>query len=135
MAYVSNEASNDVSVVDLVRRAVVATIPVGNAPRKVAVQPGPIRQGGVPEPAPTAGRSVTIEGVTFADHGTLDVGDGGGGDPARGRLLLRPDLPARPAGQHVRLNVENLAGTLHNLSMPRSGSTAICRRSAMLPSR
>ena len=76
MAYVSNEASNDVSVVDLARRAVVATIPVGNAPRKVAVQPGPIRQAGppLPEPATTAGRSVTIEGVTFADHGTLDVG-------------------------------------------------------------
>ena len=51
-AYVSNEASNDVSVVDLVRRAVMATIPVGNAPRKVAVQPGPIRQASAPVPAP-----------------------------------------------------------------------------------
>src|SRR2546427_4000118 len=37
-AYVTNEGSNDVSVVDLASRT--ATIPVGNAPRKIAVQPG-----------------------------------------------------------------------------------------------
>ena len=112
IAYVSNEASNDVSVVDLVRRVVVATIPVGNTPRKVAVQPGP---------APSAGRSVTIDGVAFADHGTLDVG-------TAAEVTLRADdyyfaptfLRGRP-GQHLRLNVENLASTLHNLSMPSLG--------------
>jgi YVTN family beta-propeller protein len=123
IAYVSNEASNDVSVVDLARRAVVATIPVGNAPRKVAVQPGPIRQAGptLREPATTAGRSVTIEGVTFADHGTLDIG-------TAAEVTLRADdyyfaptfLRGRP-GQHVRLDAENLAGTLHNLSIPALG--------------
>ena len=42
LAYVTNEGSNDVSVVQLAGRKVVATIPVGNAPRKVAVQPGVI---------------------------------------------------------------------------------------------
>ena len=36
--YVTNEGSNDVSVVDLAS-GVTTTIPVGNAPRKVAVQP------------------------------------------------------------------------------------------------
>ena len=40
-AYVTDEGSNDVSVVDLGSQKVTATIPVGNAPRKIAVQPGP----------------------------------------------------------------------------------------------
>jgi YVTN family beta-propeller protein len=121
MAYVSNEVSNDVSVVDLVRRAVVATIPVGNTPRKVAVQPGPIRLGSAPVPVPAARRSVTLEGVAFADHGTLDVG-------TAAEVTLRADdyyfaptfLRGRP-GQRLRLNVENAASTLHNLSMPALG--------------
>ena len=35
----ANEVSGDVSVVDLAARRVVATIPVGQAPRKIAVLP------------------------------------------------------------------------------------------------
>jgi YVTN family beta-propeller protein len=42
-AWVTNENSNDISVVDLVQRSVVGTIPVGNAPRKIVVQPGDMR--------------------------------------------------------------------------------------------
>jgi len=42
-AWVTNETSNDISVVDLVQHSVVATIPVGNAPRKIVVQPGDMR--------------------------------------------------------------------------------------------
>jgi YVTN family beta-propeller protein len=38
-AYVTNELSNDVSVVDLGNQTITATIPVGNAPRKIAIQP------------------------------------------------------------------------------------------------
>jgi len=38
-AYVTNETSNDLSVIDLGTRTVTATIPVGNAPRKLVVQP------------------------------------------------------------------------------------------------
>jgi YVTN family beta-propeller protein len=38
-AYVTNEGSNDISVVDIASRRVTATFPVGNAPRKIAVQP------------------------------------------------------------------------------------------------
>jgi amicyanin len=38
-AWVTNEASNDLSVVDLATGKVTATIPVGNAPRKLVVQP------------------------------------------------------------------------------------------------
>src|SRR5215212_2527495 len=36
-AYVTNEGSNDLSVVDLERGTILATIPVGNAPRKIAI--------------------------------------------------------------------------------------------------
>jgi YVTN family beta-propeller protein len=39
-AYVTNEASNEVSVVDLDAGSVTATIPVGQGPRKIVVQPG-----------------------------------------------------------------------------------------------
>jgi YVTN family beta-propeller protein len=39
-AWVTNEGSNTVSVVDLNTLTVTATIPVGNAPRKMVVQPG-----------------------------------------------------------------------------------------------
>ncbi len=38
-AWVTNEASNDVSVVDIATGMVKATFPVGNAPRKIVVQP------------------------------------------------------------------------------------------------
>jgi YVTN family beta-propeller protein len=53
-AYVTNENSNDISVVDLSDRSVKATVPVGNAPRKIAVQPGdvPVAAGGAPAAAP-----------------------------------------------------------------------------------
>jgi YVTN family beta-propeller protein len=39
-AFETNEGSNDISVVDLASMAVKATIPVGEAPRKIALLPG-----------------------------------------------------------------------------------------------
>jgi YVTN family beta-propeller protein len=75
-AYVTNEATNDVSVVDLAGRRVMATIAVGNAPRKVAVQPGTTAAAASPAPAGAPGKkskTVTMSGVTYADHGTKDV--------------------------------------------------------------
>src|SRR5207244_340923 len=41
-AYVTNEKSNDVSVVDLTSNSVKTTIPVGSAPRKIVVQSGAV---------------------------------------------------------------------------------------------
>ena len=35
----TNENSNDLSVIDLGTQTVTATIPIGNGPRKIAVQP------------------------------------------------------------------------------------------------
>jgi YVTN family beta-propeller protein len=56
LAYVTNEGSNDLSIVDLASRAVVATVPVGQAPRKIVVQPAM---------APPADATGTISGFRF----------------------------------------------------------------------
>ncbi len=63
-AWVTNEASNDVSVVDLEHFTVTATIPVGNGPRKIVVQPG--NMGGSPASlASPAANTVMIQGMAF----------------------------------------------------------------------
>jgi YVTN family beta-propeller protein len=55
-AYVTNENSNDVSVVDLSDRSVKKTVQVGNAPRKIVVQPA----------ASAAVAAVSMSGFAFA---------------------------------------------------------------------
>jgi len=72
LAYVTNEGSNDLSVVDLDSLSVVATVPVGNAPRKIVVQAaaaaalsGPA--GTAALSAPAAGTATGIAGFAFAD--------------------------------------------------------------------
>jgi len=126
-AYVTNEGSNDVSVVDLANRTVTATIAVGNAPRKIAVQPvsgaaattlAPVRAAAAPS---GTRKSITLGGVTYADHGTKDVQN-------RSRLELEADdyyfsptfLRGKP-GQKLTLVVESEASTLHNISIPALG--------------
>jgi len=39
-AYVTNEGSNDVSVMSLDNKNVIATVPIGGGPRKIVIQPG-----------------------------------------------------------------------------------------------
>jgi YVTN family beta-propeller protein len=95
VAYVTNEGSNDVSVVQLPTRKVIATIPVGNAPRKVAVQPGAITSA-----AATGGADVALR-----------VDD----------YFFEPKVIQGRAGQPLRLQIENASSTLHNLSVPRLG--------------
>src|SRR2546422_2534040 len=126
-AYVTNEGSNNVSVVDLASRTVTATIPVGNAPRKIAVQPVPGAAVAAPAPVRVAAapsgksKSLTLGGVTYADHGTKDVRN-------LSKLELEADdyyfsptfLRGRP-GQKLTLIVESEASTLHNLSVPALG--------------
>ncbi len=126
-AYVTNEGSNDVSVVDLANRTVTATIAVGSAPRKIAVQPvsgaaattlAPVRAAAAPS---GTRKSITLGGVTYADHGTTDVQN-------RSRLELEADdyyfsptfLRGKP-GQKLTLVVESEASTLHNISLPALG--------------
>ncbi len=126
-AYVTNEASNDVSVVDVTRRTVMATIAVGNAPRKIAVQPvsGAAATPSVPVKTVAAPaskeKSITLGGVTYANHGTKDV-------RSRSKLELEADdyyfsptfLRGKP-GQKLTLIVESEGNMLHNISIPALG--------------
>jgi YVTN family beta-propeller protein len=59
-AYVTNEMSNDISVVDLSGRSVKATVAVGNAPRKIVIQPG------APMASAPAAAAVSIAKFAFA---------------------------------------------------------------------
>jgi YVTN family beta-propeller protein len=63
-AWVTNEGSNDVSVVDLSKLTVTATIPVGNAPRKIVVQPDQTI-GVQSSSASQATNTVTIKDMAF----------------------------------------------------------------------
>ncbi len=121
-AYVSNEGSNEVSVVDLAKRTVIATIPVGNAPRKIAVQPsGAPRAAVTAPPAVTAARTqqktVTIGGLSYADHGTRDVGSLTVVKMEADDYYFGPTFLRGKPGQRVRLRIENESGTLHNITI------------------
>jgi YVTN family beta-propeller protein len=126
-AYVTNEVSNDVSVVDLASRTVTATIAVGNAPRKIAVQAAsgaaststaPIRAIAAP-----AGKdkSVTLGGVTYADHGTKDVRTVAKLELEADDYYFSPTFLRGKPGQKLTLAVESEAATLHNISIPALG--------------
>ncbi len=72
-AWVTDEGSNDVSVVDLDTMTVVATIPVGNAPRKIVVQPGAAVSSLAPPSAAAA--QTRISGFAFDDTLAVTAGD------------------------------------------------------------
>ena len=126
-AYVTNEVSNDVSVVDLASRTVTATIPVGNAPRKIAVQP--VSAAAVPAAAPTLAaaapsgksKSITLGGVTYADHGTKDVRNLSKLELEADDYYFSPTFLQGKPGQKLTLVVESEASTLHNISIPALG--------------
>ena len=126
-AYVTNEGSNDVSVVNVASRTVVATIPVGNAPRKIAVQPTSGMAAGVSGPARVAavssgkGKSVTLDGVTYADHGTKDVRNVSKLELEADDYYFSPTFLRGTPGQKLTLLVESEARTLHNISIPALG--------------
>ena len=126
-AYVTNESSNDVSVVDLTSRTVTATIAVGNAPRKIAVQaatgaaatsPAPLRATAAPA---GKGKSVTLRGVTYADHGTKDVRNVSKLELEADDYYFSPTFLRGTPGQKLTLIVESEAATLHNISIPALG--------------
>jgi len=119
-AWVANESSNDVSVVDLSTRTVTATIPVGNAPRKIAVQPTAAPRAAVASPAAarTQPKTITIGGVSFADHGTRDVGALRVVKMEADDYYFGPTFLRGKPGQRLRLRIENESGTLHNITIP-----------------
>jgi len=126
-AYVTNEGSGDVSVVDLTSRTVTATIPVGNAPRKIAVQPGSSAAAAPPAQTRAAaspagkGKSVTVGGVAYADHGTKDVRNLSKLELEADDYYFSPTFMQGKPGQKLTLLVENEASTLHNISIPALG--------------
>jgi YVTN family beta-propeller protein len=82
-AYTTNEGSNDVSIVDIATGG-VSTVPVGNTPRKIAVQQGETRasMGSSTESssagasAPPAGATVRIKDFSFVPASTkISVGE------------------------------------------------------------
>ena len=124
-AYVTNEGTNDVSVVDLAGRRVLATIPVGNAPRKIAVQPGAIAAAASPATATAPGgkksKTVTMNGVTYADHGTKDVRKLSKLELEADDYYFGPTFLRGNPGQKLTLVIENEVGTLHNITIPALG--------------
>jgi YVTN family beta-propeller protein len=127
IAYVTNEGSNDVSVVDLASRTVTATIPVGNAPRKIAVQSGsgaaatpPAQTRAAASPSGKS-KSVTLGGVAYADHGTKDVRNLSELELEADDYYFSPTFLRGKPGQKLTLLVENEASTLHNISIPALG--------------
>jgi YVTN family beta-propeller protein len=124
---VTDEGSNDVSVVDLASRTVTATIAVGNAPRKIAVQPTSGLAATTPAPARATAapagksKSLVLGGVSYADHGTKDV-------RTLSRLELEADdyyfsptfLRGKP-WQKLTLVVESEGSTLHNITITSLG--------------
>jgi YVTN family beta-propeller protein len=123
-AYVTNEATNDVSVVDLAGRRVMATIAMGNAPRKIAVQPGATAAAASPAPAAAPGKkskTVTMSGVTYADHGTKDVRKLSKLELEADDYYFGPTFLRGNPGQKLTLMMENEASTLHNITIPSLG--------------
>ncbi len=100
---------------------------LGGGPRKIAVQPASTATGSSPTPTRAApattakGKSVTLGGVTYADHGTKDV-------RTRSKLELEADdyyfsptfLRGKP-GQKLGVTVESEAGSLRNITIPALG--------------
>jgi YVTN family beta-propeller protein len=129
-AYVTNEGSNDVSVVDLTSHRVTATIPIGHAPRKIVVQPGPGAPALLPALAPTSAptgpaataepeaRSITLGTLTFSDHGTKDVKGQGELDLEADDYYFAPTFLRGAPGPTLPLEIENESGTLHNFTIP-----------------
>jgi YVTN family beta-propeller protein len=113
-AYVTNEGSQDVSIVDIAS-STVTTVQVGNAPRKIVVQPGPGGQGTTP--APTA-QSPTHGTMTISDHGTLEVKGQTMVELEADEYYFKPTFLQGAPGQRLTLEIENESGTLHNISLP-----------------
>jgi plastocyanin len=95
---------------------VIATVPVGNAPRKIAVQ-SKVRAGVSAPSIPYAEASLAQGVPMVSDHGTMEV-------VGLVEIALEADdyyfaptfLHGEP-GQSLTLAVENESGTLHNLSI------------------
>jgi YVTN family beta-propeller protein len=129
-AYVTNEGANSVSVVDLASREVTATIPIGHAPRKLAVQSHASLPTSAEAASPSASittpttaaepavQTIELRGLTFADHGTKEVNGQAELELEVDDYYFAPTFLRGEPGQRLTLEIENESGTLHNLSIP-----------------
>jgi len=124
-----------------------AIIPVGNAPRKIAVQP--VSSAGATTPAPmraasalsAKNKSVTLAGTTYADHGTKDVRNLSKLELEADDNYFSPTFLRGKPGQKLTLLVESEGSALHNISIPALGidkdipQRARCRWTSPFPPR
>jgi YVTN family beta-propeller protein len=127
LAFVTNEGSNDVSMVDVESRTVTATIAVGNAPRKIAMQPISGTDATTETTVRTntaraeTGKSLVIDGVSYANHGTKDVRNLSKLELEADDYYFSPTFLRGKPEQKLTLLVESEARTLHNLSISSLG--------------
>jgi len=66
-------------------------------------------------------KSITLGGVTYADHGTKDVRNRSKLELEADDYYFSPTFPQGTPGQTLTLVVESEASTLHNISIPALG--------------
>ena len=108
---------------------VTATVPVGNAPRKIVVQSGPSSTAAVSPAGPTgatvvvqsAGQAVPPGNAPAADHGTQDVRGKAAVHLEADDYYFSPTFLRGKPGQKLTLVVESEASTLHNITITSLG--------------
>src|SRR4029450_9030718 len=104
---------------------VLATIAVGNAPRKIAVQLGAAAAAASPATVTAApgkqGQTVTMNGVTYATPGTKGVLKLSTPELEADDYYFGPTFLRGNPGQTLTLMMENEASTLHNITIPALG--------------
>jgi YVTN family beta-propeller protein len=133
---VTDENSNDVSIVNLASRQVLATVPIGNGPRKIAVQPGistmTAHGGGASDGMAAQGMSMApgtqagspsggTQAMAANDHGTVDVRGKDEIDVEADDDYFEPTYLRGAPGQTLKMVVENESSSLHNVSIPGLG--------------
>src|SRR5205807_2089102 len=106
----------------------MGTISVGNAPRKIALQPGvvgssPVSAAGATSSGGTtaaaaSGQTIKLGSVSYADHGTKDATGQTTVDMEADDFSFSPTFVRGAPGQKLTLNITNKSGTLHNFSIP-----------------
>lgn len=65
-----------------------------------------------------SGRSITLGGLTFSNHGTKDAKGQGELNLEADNYYFAPTFLRGTPGQKLKLEIENESGTLHNFSIP-----------------
>src|SRR5262249_57787786 len=112
-------------VVGVAGRRVVARITVGSAAREFAVQRGSTVDAASPATASAApgkkSKTVTLNGVAYADHGTKDVRTLSKLELEADDYYFEPTFLRGSPGQKLTLVMESEASTLHNITIPALG--------------